>query len=85
VRPARDSPTFASAVGNLDPRVDLDSHLKHGDARYNAYLSMMAAKLSYENNPFVETTIQDRWKVHFSPTIDMISTDKHRVMIHRPV
>ncbi|KAK3423232.1 hypothetical protein EUGRSUZ_F00220 [Eucalyptus grandis] len=62
VRPARDSPTFASAVGNLDPRVDLDSHLKHGDARYNAYLSMMAAKLSYENNPFVETTIQDRWK-----------------------
>ncbi|KAF8030547.1 hypothetical protein BT93_E2854 [Corymbia citriodora subsp. variegata] len=62
-KPVIDSPTFASAVGNLDPRVDLDSHLKRGDARYNAYLSMMAAKLSYENDSFVETTIHDRWKM----------------------
>ncbi|KAI3407351.1 Lipase_3 domain-containing protein [Psidium guajava] len=61
--PTRDSPTFASVVGNLDQRVDLDGQLKHGDAGYNAYLSMMAAKLSYENDSFVETTIRNRWKM----------------------
>lgn len=63
--PSKDSPSFASVVGYLDPRVDLDSRLKHGDARYNAYLSMMAAKLSYENDSFVETTVRDRWKMEF--------------------
>ncbi|KAF8030548.1 hypothetical protein BT93_E2855 [Corymbia citriodora subsp. variegata] len=63
--PSQDSPTFASVVGYLDPRVDLDSHLKRGDAGYNAHLSMMAAKLSYENDSFVETTVKDRWKMEF--------------------
>ncbi|CAN6541859.1 unnamed protein product [Malus baccata var. baccata] len=61
--PKKDSRTFVSFIGNLDKRVELDKSIKHGDdGRYNAALSMMASKISYENKFYIETTVQDHWK-----------------------
>ncbi|KAK3029458.1 hypothetical protein RJ639_037743 [Escallonia herrerae] len=63
VKPDKNSATYTSVVGNLDRRVELDRSIKKGDSRYDASLSMMAAKLSYENEAFVQAIIRDHWKV----------------------
>jgi hypothetical protein len=61
--PDRSSATFTSMLGNLDPRVELDKSIKPGNTKYNASLSMMASKLAYENESFLQTTIRDQWNV----------------------
>lgn len=58
------SDKFLSFVGHLDRRVYLDENIKHGDARYNPMLSAMAAKLAYENEAMVGTTVRQYWKVN---------------------
>lgn len=63
VTPDRLSARFRSFVGNLDKRVELDSSIGMGNSRYSAALSMMAAKLSYENEAFAQSVIADHWKV----------------------
>lgn len=63
VVPDKESPSFLSFIGNLDKRVELDSSIKCGDGRYNAALAMMASKASYENKPYLESTVKDHWKV----------------------
>ncbi|XP_028947797.2 triacylglycerol lipase OBL1-like [Malus domestica] len=68
--PKKDSRTFLSFIGNLDKRVELDKSIKHGDVRYNAALSMMASKISYENKFYIETTVQDHWKMEFIGSYD---------------
>ncbi|KAM1315080.1 hypothetical protein ACFX13_019007 [Malus domestica] len=68
--PKKDSRTFVSFIGNLDKRVELDKSIKHGDGRYNAALSMMASKISYENKFYIETTVQDHWKMEFVGSYD---------------
>lgn len=62
-RPDRSSATFASMIGSLDTRLDLDKRIQQGDSRYNVALSIMAAKLSYENDAFVQAVVRDSWKV----------------------
>ncbi|KAK1436589.1 hypothetical protein QVD17_02371 [Tagetes erecta] len=56
---------FMTIIGQLDPRLKLDSRIKKGDRRYNRLLSIMAAKLSYENGAFVKAAIQDQLKMEF--------------------
>ncbi|XP_062003207.1 triacylglycerol lipase OBL1-like isoform X1 [Rosa rugosa] len=63
--PDSNSETFLSFIGNLDKRVKLDSRIKPGDGKYNAALSVMASKLSYENHACIKTTVQDHWKMEF--------------------
>ncbi|XP_059637969.1 triacylglycerol lipase OBL1-like [Cornus florida] len=63
--PSEKSATFTSVVGNIDLRLDLDSSIRNGDPRYAPSLSMMAAKLAYENAAFVETIVRDHWKMEF--------------------
>ncbi|KAG9129540.1 hypothetical protein Leryth_025089 [Lithospermum erythrorhizon] len=65
VRPDVLSSTFRSLMGNLDLRVDLDKNITKGDYRYNAALSIMASKLSYENEAFVETVVREKWQMEF--------------------
>ncbi|KAI4316694.1 hypothetical protein L6164_024649 [Bauhinia variegata] len=65
VWPERTSATFTSAVGNLDRRVDLDKSIKHEDANYKTFLSMMATKLSYENAAFAQNTVKNHWNMDF--------------------
>lgn len=63
MKPDKSSDTFMSVVGNLDKRVELDKTITNGDTRYCASLSIMAAKLSYENENYVQNVIRDIWKV----------------------
>ncbi|XP_021900746.1 uncharacterized protein LOC110816738 [Carica papaya] len=61
--PDKESKKFSSFIGNLDPRVKLNETIKYGDNRYYPTLCMMASKISYENQAFVETTIKNYWKI----------------------
>ncbi|KAL0017406.1 hypothetical protein SO802_004475 [Lithocarpus litseifolius] len=63
--PDRLSAKFTSVVGNLDPRVELDKSIKYGNTKYNAFLSIMASKLSYENEEFAKTIVNDHWNMKF--------------------
>ena len=62
--PDENSPTFSSFVGNLDKRHKLDPNIKPGDLKYNAALSIMASKLSYENKSHIKYTVTQLWKVY---------------------
>lgn len=66
VRPDESSATFRSAVGHSDWRVELDKSSRPGEIKYNTSLSLMAAKLSYENKAFIETIVKDHWNVSIS-------------------
>ncbi|XVE55881.1 hypothetical protein DITRI_Ditri03aG0192700 [Diplodiscus trichospermus] len=63
--PNRASAKFASVIGHIDTRVELDKNIKPGNEKYKAALSMMAAKISYENETFIETNITQHWKMKF--------------------
>lgn len=64
IYPEKDSATFVSLIGNIDNRVKLDNNISREDRRYNAVLSAMASKVSYENKAYVESTVKNQWKVH---------------------
>ena len=74
--PKKSSTAFTSVLGNLDTRVDLDKSIKNDDSRYSISLSMMAAKLSYENENFVQSVVTDHWKVNINCLIRIIATGK---------
>lgn len=59
----KNSKDYLSVVGHLDKRVELESSIKREDPRYNAALSIMASKASYENQAFLRATVQDQWKM----------------------
>ncbi|XP_068641278.1 triacylglycerol lipase OBL1-like [Aristolochia californica] len=63
--PDKKSPTFRSLIGHVDHRLQLDKTIKSGDARYLAALSVMAAKLAYENEAFTKQTVNEHWKMEF--------------------
>ncbi|XVE55884.1 hypothetical protein DITRI_Ditri03aG0193000 [Diplodiscus trichospermus] len=63
--PDKSSATFTSAIGNIDTRVELDKNIKPDDKNYKASLSIMAAKISYENETFIKTKITEQWKMKF--------------------
>lgn len=67
--PDKSSAEFTSVLGNLDTRVDLDRSIKNDDRRYSLSLSIMAAKLSYENEDFVQSVVRDHWKVNIASLI----------------
>ncbi|KAK7386442.1 hypothetical protein VNO78_26671 [Psophocarpus tetragonolobus] len=55
---------YISIIGHMDKRLELlDDTIKHEDPiKYNAALSMMASKVSYENKAFVRDVVVDKWK-----------------------
>jgi len=57
------SADFVSIIGHIDKRVELDKSIKGEDPKYNVALSMMASKVSYENEAFIRDTVENRWKV----------------------
>ncbi|KAM0968395.1 hypothetical protein PS1_016973 [Malus domestica] len=60
-----DSLSTRSVLGNLDRRVELDDNIKPGNTRYEGALSMMAAKMSYENQVLIKTIVTGHWKMKF--------------------
>eukprot|EP00253_Pinus_taeda_P005934 PITA_05934 len=77
--PHRNSKTFRSAIGHLDPRLDLEKteiNVLNGDcnsgtsliqagSRCCADICIMASKLAYENELFIRNVVTERWKMHF--------------------
>ncbi|CAN1274069.1 Triacylglycerol lipase OBL1 [Linum perenne] len=63
--PERSSAEFRSLIGNLDLRVEMEKNIRPGHRRYKAVLSLMAAKLSYENDAFAKSVVEDRWNMEF--------------------
>ncbi|CAK9317148.1 unnamed protein product [Citrullus colocynthis] len=64
VQPDKSSPDYTSVVGFTDWRRDLDNSIKPNDTfRYYSVLTIMASKLSYESLPFVQSVVNDRWKM----------------------
>lgn len=71
VRPVKESETFLSTLGHLDRRMDLDKSIRPDHTRYYSALSVMAAKISYENRAYVENTVKNHWKV-YAPILPFI-------------
>ncbi|XP_022873284.1 uncharacterized protein LOC111392230 [Olea europaea var. sylvestris] len=69
IYPDKTTTSFKSIIGHIDNRRELDDKINQGDKRYNAALSMMAAKLSYENKAYIESTV-DYWKMEFLGSYD---------------
>lgn len=67
VLPDKESAAYLSFIGNLDKRVDLESV---EGRRYDAAISMMAAKAAYENKAWIETTVKDHWKFDLVGSFD---------------
>nr|XP_010943092.1 uncharacterized protein LOC105060914 isoform X1 [Elaeis guineensis] len=65
VFPDNKSSSYMSAVGLIDTRVDLDKKIKPTDEKYLAALSIMAAKLSYENETRIKNIVRDHWNMEF--------------------
>ncbi|XP_057423730.1 triacylglycerol lipase OBL1 [Lotus japonicus] len=65
ITPEPSSATFLSVVGNLDSRVELDKSIKQVDLKYKGMLSMMASKLSYENEQFIKSAVTNHWEMDF--------------------
>ncbi|XP_027368158.1 uncharacterized protein LOC113874135 [Abrus precatorius] len=65
ITPERSSASFLSVVGNLDTRVDLDKNIEEKDSKYKGMLSMMASKLSYENEQFISNAVRNHWHMDF--------------------
>lgn len=63
--PVKDAVTYKSAIGLIDSRLELDESIQREDSRYQAALSMMASKLSYENQLFIVNTVTNYWKMEF--------------------
>lgn len=69
IQPDKESATFLSFTGSMDKRLEIDESIKPGDSRYLGLLSMMAAKASYENKAYLESTVKDHWKVYLNQYI----------------
>ncbi|XP_055805196.1 triacylglycerol lipase OBL1-like [Solanum dulcamara] len=69
VVPDKESASYLSFIGNLDKRVELDfTNIVEevgGRRRYDEAISIMAAKAAYENKAWIETTVNDHWKMDF--------------------
>lgn len=61
--PDEKSERYRSAIGLLDTRDELCKEIKPGDKRYLAALSIMVAKLAYENESHVRRVVNEHWKV----------------------
>ncbi|KAJ1281166.1 hypothetical protein BS78_04G287500 [Paspalum vaginatum] len=61
--PDSGSPNYRSSVGLLDMRIELDKEIKHGNNRYHAVLSIMAAKLAYENELVIRNVVEKHWQM----------------------
>ncbi|EEF38788.1 uncharacterized LOC8262907 [Ricinus communis] len=63
VLPVKESGTFLSILGHMDKRIHLDKNIKPDNCRYYSALSVMAAKISYENQAFVENVVRNHWNM----------------------
>ncbi|KAL2931769.1 putative feruloyl esterase A [Bienertia sinuspersici] len=77
VMPNKSSEKYRSMIALLDNRVDLDPKIQPGHANYEASLSWMAAKLSYENSAFTKNVVENHWKMQLIDTYNF-RNDMHK-------
>ncbi|KAK2660285.1 hypothetical protein Ddye_006818 [Dipteronia dyeriana] len=70
VKPDRSSEKFMSLVGFADKRVELDRKIQPHNRKYYSSLSLMAAKLSYENKAFIKSIVKDHWQMELLGSYD---------------
>ncbi|TXG52424.1 hypothetical protein EZV62_021593 [Acer yangbiense] len=70
VKPDRLSEKFMSVVGFADKRVELDRKIQPNNRKYYSSLSLMAAKLSYENQAFIKSIVKDHWQMELLGSYD---------------
>ncbi|XP_047325178.1 triacylglycerol lipase OBL1-like [Impatiens glandulifera] len=63
--PDPSSAEFSSIIAFIDPRVKLDKNIENTDNLYKPALSLMAAKLSYENEASIQNVVQNVWKMEY--------------------
>ncbi|XP_010549231.1 PREDICTED: uncharacterized protein LOC104820486 [Tarenaya hassleriana] len=65
VWPKESSATYTSFIGSSDRRVELDAKMNVGSEEYKSMLSLMAAKVAYENQAFTTSTVRNHWKMEY--------------------
>ncbi|KAJ9166244.1 hypothetical protein P3X46_021022 [Hevea brasiliensis] len=65
MKPDRSSATFTSVVGNLDWRLEMERSLRAGHRKYKSALALMASKLSYENEAFINSVVTGHLNMDF--------------------
>ncbi|KAB1220227.1 hypothetical protein CJ030_MR3G017051 [Morella rubra] len=65
VWPESASATYKSVIECLDERVELDKSIGQGNKEYNKGLSVMACKIAYENEAFIQAIVEDHWNMKF--------------------
>ncbi|XP_016492221.1 triacylglycerol lipase OBL1-like isoform X1 [Nicotiana tabacum] len=70
VMPEKESASYLSAIGFIDPRVDCHNKFKPWDKTYIVALSAIASKVAYENKAFIRATVEDQWKMELQGAYD---------------
>ncbi|XP_074585071.1 triacylglycerol lipase OBL1-like [Curcuma longa] len=65
VFPEKKSSTYRSCIGLIDTRIELDKSIAPSDDKYLAALSIMAAKLAYENELSIRSIVLNKWEKEF--------------------
>lgn len=63
VFPEKKSSAYRSSIGLVDTRIELDQRITPSDDKYLAALSIMAAKLAYENELSIRSIVKNNWEV----------------------
>ncbi|CAL9127172.1 unnamed protein product [Musa textilis] len=63
--PQKESSAYRSCVGLMDTREQLDAKIQRSDGKYHAALSIMAAKLAYENESCIQDIVTNHWNMEY--------------------
>ncbi|XP_031498186.1 triacylglycerol lipase OBL1-like [Nymphaea colorata] len=80
VIPDKESPNFRTMLGHMDSRTDLGDHYYKGsgDSMSQASLSIMAAKIAYENAAFIRNVVSEQWKMEFVEFLNCWNEDQQQ-------
>ncbi|KAF3785999.1 putative feruloyl esterase A [Nymphaea thermarum] len=80
VIPDRESRNFKTVLGYMDSRTDLVGHYDKGseDKTSQASLSIIAAKIAYENAASIRNVVSNQWKMEFVEFLNCWNEDQNQ-------